>query len=306
METPIYLVSLADNNYAQHLGVMLCSLFRNKRLSTDIRVYILDGGISKKNKERLSRLSSKFRFSLVYLAVNQDIYKDFRTVGNFNRATYYRLSMPDLLDKRINQALYIDCDAVIRKDLSELWHTDISRHYLAAVKDWAINKVGYSRPDCYFNSGVMLLNLEKIRKDDIMSRAISYIKDHPNIELMDQDALNAIIKDDYIELPATYNVTTFTIPGSGAKSPYPGPYESNAVNDPHIVHFAGIDKPWMFCNDYPHKKIYYEYLRQTPWRFYVPKDIRYGNIKYYYLNRHPFLFSLLKKIKSYLRGKITP
>ena len=89
-----------------------------------------------------------------------------------------RLPLPD-------QVLYLDADTVIAGDLGELWDTDVSKKEFAAVLDYygkIFMGIGY------FNSGVLLLNLDMIRNTGLFGRAIGKLEKR-RLFLPDQTAL---------------------------------------------------------------------------------------------------------------------
>lgn len=179
----ISVISATDDNYVQHYGVMLCSLFKNKKSNTEVNVYLIDGGISNKNRTTLSVLERRFNFKITYLKINSNLYSNFptnrkgyQTVGVDNAEhlnllhwpipIYYRISIPDLVSINLEMILYLNADIIINGDLTDLWNINISDNYLAAVQnlftDYARSVIFKTdaRPSYYFNSGVLLLNLK--------------------------------------------------------------------------------------------------------------------------------------------------
>ena len=124
-------------------------------------------------------------------------------IENFHvsKTALFKFFLPDLI-KDLDKVLYLDSDILINGDLSELFNTDISDYYIAAADDMGDLKLADGRSYMaqniglytthYFNSGVMLLNLEKMRKDNARDALIQY-KLHGNNVFMDQDALNVVL-----------------------------------------------------------------------------------------------------------------
>lgn len=129
-----------------------------------------------------------------------------------NRDTIYsnfsfgRLLLPEIVEE--DKVLYIDTDAIVRKDISNVWKYDISDYYAAGIKDYGIiadNIIErYGIEGKYINSGFVVFNLKKIREDDIMARWFDIIN---QMELVypDQDALNIVCQHREIYLPSMYN-----------------------------------------------------------------------------------------------------
>ncbi|MFC3886623.1 glycosyltransferase family 8 protein [Bacillus songklensis] len=97
----------------------------------------------------------------------------------------------------------------------------------------------------------MLINLQKWRENDIPVQVIQYTKDNPaKIDYMDQDALNAILHDKWLELDPKWNYTTECM-------------ERLHIDNPAIIHFTSAKKPWN--SEHPFKQEYLKYLNSSLW-----------------------------------------
>ena len=107
-----------------------------------------------------------------------------------------------------NKVLYIDTDAIVRKDISNVWNYDISNFYVAGVKDYGIIEDGiiekYNITGKYINSGFVVFNLDKIRKENIMKQWFKLINTK-KLVFPDQDALNIVCQHHELYLPSMYN-----------------------------------------------------------------------------------------------------
>jgi lipopolysaccharide biosynthesis glycosyltransferase len=263
MMKPIHIASTSNNKYAKHLGVMLTSLMENKASKRPVIVHIIDGGISTKNKSKLLQISQKYNFqlNLKFLSINTSSFKRFMTSHHITKETYYRISIPDLLDQHIDKVIYLDGDVIVKDDITILWNKNIKKYHLAAVEGGLgrnrkqILPKGYN----YFNAGVMLINLEKWRKDNISSKVFNYIKyNSSKCVAWDQDALNAVLYGKWLELHPKWNVLTAFFHFKKKK------YEK-AKQKPSIIHFAGASKPWHKKNKHRFKNEYHKYLRKLKW-----------------------------------------
>jgi glycosyltransferase involved in cell wall biosynthesis len=179
---------------------------------------------------------------------------DRRFLGNFpvgdrhRPATYARLQLPDVL-KELDRVLYLDPDLIVRRDIAELWNSPLTN--VSAV----VSSRGAAEPgagDIAFNTGVMVLNLARLRGAGFVSRAIAFAKDHADqTAVAGPDILHSLWKDDVARFPQRWNVT---LPPHSEGSP-------NAEQDPAIVHFAGPSKPW-HCSPTARRHPWYdEYFR---------------------------------------------
>lgn len=272
--SPVEIVTACDDHFAPPLGVMLTSLFENSRSRDRIHVNIIDGGISPENKEKLLHISEKYLAPFHFLTIDKVEFKGLITRDHLNSVAYYRLAIPDLLDETIIKALYLDCDMVIKDDISYLWDLDISTWFLAAVESVGIERGGYLQDtkerlnipvgSTYFNSGVMVMNLPLWRRGNIHHSIIQFIARNPDkIRLADQDGLNAFLYDKWLPLPIRWNqerilhkiILTCKDPGY-----------LDAINAPGIIHFTGASKPWHYLDKHPLKNEYFYYRARTEWK----------------------------------------
>jgi len=292
----INIVFSSDNNYAQYLGVTLCSIFENSKNKDKIDIYVLDGGILKENKDKLKIIESKYNFTIIYIEIDTSLFKDFYISGYLTQATYYRIMIPDLLPN-VKKVLYLDCDIIVKGDISELYNTNIDNYFFAAVEDEGFiskffSKLEIAKNEKYFNAGVMLMNLDKWRETNINKTIINFINEkREQLESHDQDAINSILYGKWLNLPYKYNVTT-TIPDN---------HQIN--NDVLIVHYTG-PKPWNYLCLHPLKNEYFNYLKKTPWnesKKYKDKSIKNIIIKFLekiiYFIFPKNIINLIKKIK---------
>lgn len=229
---PIAIVTISNDRFAVHLATMLFSLFENKESATSYQIYIIDGNISFHNKGQLNELLKGYHVSPVYLNVDESLYVNCPAWGHVSQEAFYRISIPDLL-QQIKKALYLDSDMIIKGDLSALWEMGQLKHYcLGAVED-PVDFAGVTLPPGYkyFNSGVLLMNLEQWRKKKISSRVLQFIKDNPSkIMWWDQDALNAILYDQWFPLDYKWNYQVYRM--------------AHLKIDPVIIHYNTHIKPW--------------------------------------------------------------
>lgn len=134
METTNIVFS-ADDNYAQFMGVAICSIFENKKNGNPIDIYVLDGGISSDNRKKLEFLSKRYSFKINFIQIDTALFKDFYTSRHITQAAYYRIMIPDLLPK-LKKELYLDCDIIVLGDISELYAINIDNYFFAAVEQY--------------------------------------------------------------------------------------------------------------------------------------------------------------------------
>ena len=176
-ERIIHVVMIADNNYAMLTAVALTSLKANKAKTSQYQIHILANGIKQENQDKLNALSSTdFEVSIIEVERdNQDFKKENLHVST---AAILKFEIPQFLPE-LEKVIYLDGDVIVQRDLKPLFEMNIDERYAAVVKDIVpllvhkqpiTKKLGISHK-YYFNSGVMLLNLKKIRQDNLILRA---------------------------------------------------------------------------------------------------------------------------------------
>ena len=122
-----------------------------------------------------------------------------------NRWTYMCL-MRCVLTKLLpdeHRVLWLDCDTIVDGDISELFEMDMQGNYFAGCRE-------HIKGD-YINAGVLLMDLDAIRRDDI-DNVLVCVLNHQKLELPDQDAINDVAKGHILFIDSKFNVCPFTEP----------------------------------------------------------------------------------------------
>ncbi|GAA0377936.1 glycosyltransferase family 8 protein [Paenibacillus motobuensis] len=299
------IISVCDDKYAQHLGVMFTSLLENTK-AKNLLFYIIDGGISDFNKEKLARTVKKYNNSIEFLNVNKQKYSSFALKNNMSHAAYYKLSIPELVPIKCNKVIFLDCDLIILDDIEELWKVDVSDHNLAAVLEPEFTRHEELKLDknvSYFNSGVMLINLDLWRENNISEKAYKYLEGNSyNISLHDQDAFNVVLSAyPILTIPQRWNQRPKYILKDFPSIYYSEKEFTEAVNNPAIVHFAGgNNKPWHYLCDHPNANDYVKYQKKSEWYDYVPPEqIKMNSRKIVIFGTGNACVKIFDKVKKY-------
>ncbi|SDD32818.1 Lipopolysaccharide biosynthesis protein, LPS:glycosyltransferase [Terribacillus halophilus] len=270
MKKKMHIVSSTDDNYAQHLGMTLGSLLENTSNPEDMVISIIDGGISQQKKQLLKETAAAYGTPLHFLDVDLDAYGGAIASRHISKAAYYRISIPEMMDPAIERTLYVDCDMLILDDVKKLFDADMNGNIIAAVGDYGehhrLEKMGITKKDRYFNSGLLLIDMKAWRDNDITEKVLTFINENPDkLAWHDQDALNAILWNDWLMLHPKWNAQTHVILKEyKAKSLKEERVLRTVRETPSIVHFCGEEKPWQEGSIHPYTDGYYEYLAKTP------------------------------------------
>lgn len=223
-----------------------------------IRIFILSSSLGKEEKAIINSLKNNIIKEVHFLNVNEDKFKDFPLNRDYiSVETYYRLLLPTLIPVEIEKILYLDCDIMVLGDISELYDFEFENNeYAVVVEDEGggnqCNRLGFNWKYKYFNAGVILFNLKKLRNEKMWSKAKSIYNHYSNkILLQDQDILNIYFKGNLKYAPLNWNVGTRLFLGNELPFTYSQDEWKNAVLNPKLVHFTGPDKPWITKTIHP-------------------------------------------------------
>lgn len=269
MNQPVNIACAADSNYLQHTYTMLYSLLINN--TYPIVLHCFSSDYSEQDKNELKALTQIFsNCSINFYTINNNVFDGFVITHHITLATYYRIIIPEMLEKSIEKIIYLDCDMIIDGNIQGMWETDLSNHVAAAVPEPSFNdfdRLNIPAVNGYFNAGVLVLNLNLWRKLNLTKTIIQYIQNNlEKIVFWDQDALNACINDKWKKLHPKYNQQSafFQLSNKTLLSNYNANELAIAVTKPIIIHYTGSSKPWHLLNYNPFGYKYTAYLMQTP------------------------------------------
>lgn len=251
------IVFICDDNYIRVLVILITSIMNTKHAYNNYKFFFLADRISAESKSLLRTLSYKFCFEYEIIDCNAKYLDRFYIDNGYCTArplSLLKFEIPNIL-KHHKKVLYMDCDIIVRKDISSLFKYDIDKYYLAAVLDSGIL---YSQRklmnDNYFNSGVMLMNLEKMRQEN-KTKQLYDMKQKISTKLMDQDILNMVFSSDVLYLPIAYNTLYTNLMRAQGKfsvddinKKYSTSYKDldELFENSCILHFASKEKPWLY------------------------------------------------------------
>ncbi len=247
-------VFAVNDRYAPLLSVAIISLL--KKCTKKLIINVIFSSLSNKNKIYLKRICESYGTAIFFHHVRLSDFVGLPEMGHLKIETYYRMAIPEIIHSE--KVLYLDCDIIFLSDPSQLFKYDISDYPIAAVKDpifQPIDRLCMKKNSIYFNAGVMLINLEYWRKNNISAKTLNYLRSHSEkITYADQCALNAVIDGNYVLLDPVYNfqVGHLTIP--------------QPEISPIVIHFSGSMKPTNYLCNHPFKKEFLAELATTPYK----------------------------------------
>jgi UDP-glucose/galactose:(glucosyl)LPS alpha-1,2-glucosyl/galactosyltransferase len=261
----------ADRRFLPDCGVMLASLVRLHEAES-VRVHFLhDGSLAREELSSLRAIvaGAGAQFELVPVSPRRAPSASER----FPASIWYRALLGELLPS-LPRVLYIDADALITAPLGELWRTELAGQVLGAVTNGLYasmvprirDELGVPGVDAYFNSGVLLIDLEAWRAEELTERVLAFAGRHPGLTWPDQDALNALAHGRRLALHPRWNATPSLWQLPQRHLPFPPAQVREAAADPAIVHFVGPYKPLHYRFRHPYRGEWFRQLERTPWR----------------------------------------
>ena len=265
LNNSIAIVLLVSDYYVPYTCVLLSSLIDNISNKKNYEVIICEKNISNHNKKKLKKFfdsnNRKLRFlnmSSVFSSCNLYI-----AAEHYSEEAYYRMLIPWCLNG-YNKVIVMDSDIIVKNDISDLYNIDIQDKCIGAVRDvfyqgmlnkndfdlykYCSEEMGMKNPYGYVNTGVMLMNLERIRHKVKKEWLLDYISTH-KFRIQEQDIINVIYEDEIKNIDIKYNYYLPVNDMCKLWLSYAPKYsaeeyeknESKAV----ILHWANVNKPWI-------------------------------------------------------------
>lgn len=299
----IVVATASDENYVIGMAVTIGSTIHHLSPNRRLRVFVLDGGISEASRERVLRSWQDPRVTVEWIRPDTKSLEGLITIGHLNLCTYLRLLMPYVLPANLSKVIYLDADLQIRRDIAEMWDQPLEgRPALAAVEVAApyvdcptvfggdttryscvaeptavknFRQLGIPGDRKFFNAGVLVVNLDAWRQQNIPQRAMECLEEHRDYVLWcDEYALNVVMSGEWGEIDARWNQgAAFFSYKCWQESPFDRETFANITNDPWIIHYTWIKKPWLPECKNPYRHEYYNYLDMTDWHGLRPDGV---------------------------------
>lgn len=281
----IVLVSNFNNNYVPTFTVFLASLLEHISEEYNYNYIILIDDITEGNKQVIhGMVAGRRNIKVQYYSPQKHLENINLFVGNsvYSKDMYYRTIVPYALIN-FKKALVLDVDMICLDDPAKLYLTDISDYYAGAVTDvvyqgwlngfvhdakrYAEKELGLKEPFNYCNTGVILMNLEKIRHDFSEEYIKGFINNHA-FRVYEQDTINVLYQSKIKHINPRWNLFTYTNYGVKESIELAAHADAQAYfrarKDPGFIHYAAHPKPWTD----PHSDLadyFWEYARKSPY-----------------------------------------
>ena len=282
----------SNKKYLKPLEVMLYSLSKNTT-SKEIKVYFVNATLNEKTIRSFKDFFKNIKnISLQVINVNKEIFKDLPLIEHISLETYSRLLLIDLIPKEIDKILWLDADIVINQNIDDFYNIDLKDFYGAvceSINDKSyklLEKMGLDKSQRYFNAGVILFNLKKMREDFASDYFLNYARENiEKITWLDQDILNVTIGKNCMFCDyKLYNFMHFTNTNIRKKD------LDFAVKNTVVFHYIGSIKPWN-----------YKFVGKTKdiWLTWAKKSKAYSSLFFLKYKLSEFCYRGIKSLKEY-------
>jgi lipopolysaccharide biosynthesis glycosyltransferase len=272
---PIHIVVATDRAYLPWTATLLLSAL-DRHDPGALIVHLLHGGdVPDTDAQLLDGLVSRGGGTLLSHVVSDERIDALRRPSSGGWVTWYRLVVPDVLGG-VGRVVLLDGDTFICEPLGPLWTTALDDSPLAAVanvvepsKRGRVRALGIADPRTYFNAGVLLMDLDRLRSEDASSAMLRFAAENAHrISWLDQDTLNVVFNQRWKPLHPRWNaMNSLWTWASWAREVFGADAVREATQAPAVLHFEGpaMRKPWHYLNDHPWRDAYRATLARTPW-----------------------------------------
>ena len=250
-----------DDGYIPFLAVAIKSLIENASKEYEYIIKVLHTNVKEKNVRKIKKFETEnvniefVNLSYYIKKVQDKLY----TRDYYTNTTYFRMFLPELYPQ-YDKVLYLDSDIVVLGDISQLYNTEIGTNLVAAAPDdiiqynkvfqeYAEKVVGVVKYQNYFNAGILLMNLDQLRKFNFQDKFLYLLGTVKFSVAQDQDYLNRLCKGRVTLINNQWDIM---------------PVVNRKINkeDIKIIHYNFAYKPWRF-EDVQYKEYFWEYARKT-------------------------------------------
>lgn len=328
----------SSKEYVPYLSVYLTSIVKNANKNKNYDIIIFERNIPDQQKKLLKEYVEADNISLRFVNPMRILldYGDLKFPKHYNLECYFRLTAPLVL-KNFKKIIFTDIDLVFRKDPALLYEIELGDYSLAAChdliytaflnfpgldwKEYAKDVLELNEPYDYCNTGVLLINCEKFRKNNISEILLKYCNEY-QYRILEQDVLNKYFKSNILHIDYRWNFPVLNHLNENLIDFIPArflPNYINAKNEPFIIHWTSKFKPWeMAAKEYGY--VWWEYARYTPFYELLLKNLVFienngyknqvkeailyrKNILKYWIIKILYNFSFGKKRKYYKMKK---
>lgn len=270
----LHLACGGSREYLPHIAAMLDSALTHSA-DQHVEIHYLHGpDVPGSEVARLEGMVTRAGGTIRRLLVDGSRLTGLPRMDRIPHAMWYRTFLPEVVPD-VDRVLYLDADTIVVDGLAELWHTDLEGNWLAAVtnvwepwnENYPVHGLGLAHRDAYFNSGVVLMDLGRLRAEGVTERVLAHARARKFLPWGDQDSLNAVLAHRRLPLHPRWNCMNSVLAFPHAADVFGQAAVEEARARPGIRHFEGpsVNKPWHLLCELEGRQDYLRHRRRTPW-----------------------------------------
>lgn len=239
----IHVALCANERYFPGLYCAIGSSLKTLGPGYRLHIHVIDAGLAEGSKRQLENLVTSAKdHTIQWLPAPSSMFEGIQN-RYYHPSVFYRLALPEILD--VERVIYLDADLLVFECLGELWEKEIMQEKpLLAIQDRETRSLaddcgelaealGVKEAGRYFNSGVLVLRLDFLRRENFTARVCTMLKEHGALaRFADQTALNWYFGSRWRQLPARWNSPAWDFDGQ----------DDNRL--PAIFHYTN-NAPWL-------------------------------------------------------------
>jgi lipopolysaccharide biosynthesis glycosyltransferase len=272
--TKLHVACAAEGEYIIHSAAMLHSLLAQHPPGSVVIHYLHGPELTEQTRSKLREMVLRSGGEVNFWEIPDRWVAGLPTKGFTRTATWYRIFLPELLP-HVSRVLYLDADVLVLESVAPLWGLDMASKLVAAVTN-VLEPQSVDRPTAleipdsqgYFNAGVMVLNLDLMRREDSSRALREYGTAHADaLAWRDQDALNVVLGASRLPLHPRWNCMNGFLVFPWSADVLGSEAVAEAVQNPAIRHFEGPGpyKPWHYLCEPDWRDLYRHHRQATPW-----------------------------------------
>jgi lipopolysaccharide biosynthesis glycosyltransferase len=260
---PVVIALASNQRYFPGLYCAVASALSHLNPARKRDVKVLDGGLSQSSRDTLSRLTDRIggEAGLEFVTADASVFGAATRGPGQSHMTYCRILLPHLVNAP--RLIYLDCDTLVFRDLSGLFDLELSDgKLLAAVRDSETLSLAQDSPVVakamnlsaqgpYFNCGVMLMNLDELRKQHFFESAVDFLNRWSGkYRFWDQSAINFLLHRQIDELPENWNRASWR-------------FDAQQNNDLDCVLHYTTSAPWLLRTPRPAQVLFERFASEA-------------------------------------------
>lgn len=288
-----HVVFNGNDNYAPHIATSLVSLLRYNR---NLHIHIVANGITAESEQKIRTLFiGRSDCILEFHQINDQQIKaliKLRTKDQVDFTFFGPLLLTEILSDKIKKVVALDADTIVCANIDELFEikVELVGGVIDTLEKFHRQAVGMTDEDHYINTGCLVINLANWRRDNVLQQMVDYvIAQKGNVPHLDQQVVNAVLKEKLTVLPPKWNVLTPMFLFSSKKITsfyelkhyYSDTELVEAIQQPRIIHYTPgiVGRPWMKNCQHPRTTDYLQARQKSGFPLVQAEDDRTKNAR---------------------------